>query len=127
MLMVKCPLCRDLLYSREWLRNLKACGKCGYHFRLSASERIQLLLDPGSFEELAQQLHSTDPLGFMSLSQSYQMKLAQARASTELSEAVVVGRGCVQGLLLFLAVMDFRFIGGSMGSVVGEKIAQVSA
>lgn len=124
-IVVKCPICRDLIYYREWLRNLKTCRSCDYHFRLSAPERIQILLDPGSFEELAQELHSIDPLHFTSLSQSYQAKLEFERASTELSEAVVVGRGRIEGLLLFVAIMDFRFIGGSMGSVVGEKIAQV--
>lgn len=124
-IVVKCPVCRDLLCVREWLKNLKTCGNCGYHFRLSAFERIQQLLDPGSFEELARELHSIDPLHFAGLSQSYQEKLECERASTALSEAVVIGYGRIADLPLFVAVMDFRFMGGSMGSVVGEKITRV--
>ncbi len=123
-LVVKCPKCRDLLIGKDWEKNLKTCSRCGYHFRLSAEERIALLLDEGSFQELDSNLLSVDPLNFVSRSQSYQAKLREEREKTGLNEAVVIGTGTIEGLPLALAVMDFAFIGGSMGSVVGEKVTR---
>lgn len=124
--LVKCPKCRELLYRRDWERDLQVCRQCGYHFRLSAPERIALLLDPGSFVEVDAQLRPTDPLHFVCQAQSYAARLAEAQQATGLSEAVVSGSGCIEGYALALAVMDFRFIGGSMGSVVGEKVARAT-
>jgi acetyl-CoA carboxylase carboxyl transferase subunit beta len=121
---VKCPKCRELLYTRDWEKNLKVCQRCGYHFHLSAPERIALLLDPDSFVEADTQLRPVDPLHFVSRSQSYTDKLAEEQKHTGLSEAVVIGSGTIEGYPLALAVMDFRFIGGSMGSVVGEKVTR---
>ncbi len=121
-LAVKCPNCRELLLGKDWEKNLKVCQKCGHHFRLSAPERIALLLDPDSFDEFALDLRSSDPLGFVARSGSYADKLVKEREKTGLEDAVVVGTGSVEGMRLVLAVMDFRFIGGSMGSVVGEKL-----
>jgi acetyl-CoA carboxylase carboxyl transferase subunit beta len=123
-LAVKCPNCRELLLGKDWQKNLKVCQKCGYHFRLSAPERIELLADPESFAEFAANLRSTDPLGFVARSGAYRDKLEAEREKTSLEEAVVVGHAKIEGLPLVLAVMDFRFIGGSMGSVVGEKITR---
>jgi acetyl-CoA carboxylase carboxyl transferase subunit beta len=121
---VKCPKCRELLYTKDWEKNLKVCQRCGYHFRLSAPERLALLLDPGSFVEAETNIRPVDPLHFVSRSQSYSAKLAEEQANTELGEAVVIGSGTIEGYALALAIMDFRFIGGSMGSVVGEKITR---
>ena len=121
---VKCPNCRELLVGKDWEKNLKVCQKCGHHFRLSAEERIALLLDPDSFVEIAGDLRSSDPLHFVSRSQSYQAKLESERATTGLNEGVVVGRGRIEDQPLVVVVMDFRFIGGSMGTVVGEKITR---
>lgn len=121
---VKCPECRELLVSKDWEKNLKVCTKCGYHFRLSARERIDLILDPGSFVEIAQELQSSDPLGFVSRSTSYATKLEEERQKTGMNEGVLAGTGTIEEVPLALAVMDFRFIGGSMGSVVGEKITR---
>jgi acetyl-CoA carboxylase carboxyl transferase subunit beta len=113
-----------LLYWRDWERNLKVCQHCGYHFRLSAPERINLLLDPGSFLETDMQIKSVDPLHFVGRSQTYTAKLREEQEHTGLNEAIVIGTGCIEGHALAIAVMDFRFIGGSMGSVVGEKVTR---
>lgn len=120
----KCPKCRELLLGKEWRKNLKVCLRCGYHFRLSARERIEFLVDEGSFQELDANLLSVDPLHFVSRSQSYQAKLKEEREKTGINEAVVVGTATIEGLPLALAVLEFAFIGGSMGSVVGEKITR---
>src|SRR4051812_39729108 len=121
---VKCTRCRTLLYVREWKRKLKVCEVCGYHFRLSAAERIASLLDPGSFVEADIEMKSSDPLDFTSQSRTYIDKLKEEQKRTALNEAVVIGTGQIAGYALALAVMDFHFIGGSMGSVVGEKITR---
>jgi acetyl-CoA carboxylase carboxyl transferase subunit beta len=123
-LAVKCPNCREVLVRKDWEKNFRVCSKCGHHFRLGGSERIELLLDEGTFEEFAADLTSGDPLNFMSRSQPYRTKLETERANTGLTEAVVVGRGQSQGMPLVIVVMDFRFIGGSMGTIVGEKITR---
>jgi acetyl-CoA carboxylase carboxyl transferase subunit beta len=123
-LAVKCPNCRELLVGKDLEKNLQVCQRCDYHLRLSAAQRIDLLLDDDSFVEVAADLISNDPLEFVSRSQSYRAKLEEERAKTGLSESVVAGTGRIDGLRLALAIMDFRFIGGSMGSVAGEKITR---
>jgi acetyl-CoA carboxylase carboxyl transferase subunit beta len=124
-LAVKCLKCKELLYGRDWEKNLKVCPRCNYHFKLMAQERIDLLADPGSFVEIDADIISVDPLGFVSRSQVYATKLDDERRNAGMNEAVVVGHAAIEGLPLALAVMDFRFIGGSMGSVVGEKITRI--
>ncbi len=121
---VKCQQCRTLLYIRELEKNLKVCTTCGYHFRLSARERIATLLDPASFREADAEMKSGDPLSFIGLDRPYREKLQEEQTRTELNEAVIIGTGSLGDYALTLAVMDFHFIGGSMGSVVGEKIAR---
>jgi acetyl-CoA carboxylase carboxyl transferase subunit beta len=123
-LAVKCPNCREVLVGKDWEKNLHVCSKCGHHFRLSAPERVELLLDEGTFEEFAADLTPGDPLNFVSRSQPYRTKLETERANTGLTEAVVVGHGQIEGMPLVIVVMDFRFIGGSMGTIVGEKITR---
>lgn len=118
----KCPKCKEMLLIREWHKNLKVCPRCNYHFKLSAQERIELLVDPDSFVETDADIVSVDPLKFVSQSQAYATKLSTERQNSGLNEAVVIGFATIEGMPLSLAVMDFRFIGGSMGSVVGEKI-----
>lgn len=120
----KCPGCKTLLLEREFRRNQKVCPKCRYHSRLSAHERIELLVDTGSFTELDADLISADPLNFVSTSQVYAEKLVQEREKVGLNDAVVIGHATIEDQALALAVMDFHFIGGSMGSVVGEKITR---
>jgi acyl-CoA carboxylase subunit beta len=121
---VKCKQCQALLYGRELKKNLKVCTTCGYHFRLSARERIALLLDAGSFLEADTEMKSGDPLTFIGQDQPYAEKLREEQKRTELNEAVVIGTGSIGGYDLALAVMDFHFIGGSMGLIVGEKITR---
>jgi acetyl-CoA carboxylase carboxyl transferase alpha subunit/acetyl-CoA carboxylase carboxyl transferase beta subunit len=121
----KCANCQASLYVHSLEMNGKVCPNCGYHFQLSAVERINSLLDADSFVEADAHMHSGDPLHFSSQSQTYPEKLREEQERTGLTEAVVTGTGRIAGQALALAVMDFRFIGGSMGSVVGEKITRV--
>src|SRR5437868_10098084 len=123
-LAVKCPKCKEVLIGRDWEKNLRVCSRCSYHFKLSAHERIELLVDPDSFVETDGDIISVDPLNFVSSSQAYATRLDEERESISLNEAVVSGHATIENLPLALAIMDFRFIGGSMGSVVGEKITR---
>jgi acetyl-CoA carboxylase carboxyl transferase subunit beta len=123
-LAVKCPNCKELLVGKDWEKNLRVCHRCHHHFRLSAPERISMLLDPDSFEPFASDQQISDPLGFVSRSQAYATKLENERANSGLDEAVVAGRGRIEGTPLVIVVMDFRFIGGSMGAIAGERITQ---
>ena len=123
-LAVKCPKCKEMLIGRDWEKNLRVCSRCSYHFKLSAYERIELLVDPDSFVETDSDIISVDPLNFVSSSQAYATRLDEERESISLNEAVVSGHATIENLPLALAIMDFRFIGGSMGSVVGEKITR---
>ena len=123
-LWVRCSRCGELLYVKEFEKNLKVCPKCDYHFRLSAAERIALLLDDGSFVEKDDDLLPGDPLGFVSLGQPYPKKVAETRKKTGLDEAVISGSGQLEGIALQVAVCDFAFMGASMGSVFGEKITR---
>jgi acetyl-CoA carboxylase carboxyl transferase subunit beta len=121
---VKCEKCSSLLYVREYEKNLKVCQKCGHHARLSAHERIAMLFDEGSFEEIGADLEACDPLEFVSLEEAYSAKVKSVQRKTGLKEAMIAGTGTVDSLPLSIAVMDFSFMGASMGSVVGEKIAR---
>ncbi len=123
-LAVKCPRCKEMLVGRDWEKNLKVCSRCGYHFKLSAYERIELLVDPESFVEADADIISVDPLNFVIRSQPYAKKLNEERESVGINEAVVIGHATIEEHPFALAIMDFRFIGGSMGSVVGEKITR---
>jgi acetyl-CoA carboxylase carboxyl transferase subunit beta len=120
-LWVKCDKCRELLFKREWERNLKVCGKCGHHFRLTAHERIELLLDESTFVEQDAGLVSVDPLQFP----GYQGSLDRYRKSTGLVDAAVTGEGRLAGHPIGIAVTDAHFMMGSMGSVVGERFTRM--
>lgn len=121
---IKCEGCSAALFSRELDANLKVCPKCHYHFRLSARERIAQLADEGSFEELGAGLTPLDPLGFTD-SKPYVQRLEAARKNGG-TEALLAGAARLDGRPVSLAVMDFGFIGGSMGSVVGEKFCRAA-
>jgi acetyl-CoA carboxylase carboxyl transferase subunit beta len=129
-LVEKCPKCKEILYIRDWEKNLKVCPRCNYHFRLSAHERIALLVDQGSFVEQDKDLVSVDPLHFTTNppgyadQRLYTEKLIEAQQKTGLNDAVVIGHATIEKKPLSMAVMDFNFMGGSMGSVVGEKITR---
>lgn len=123
-LAAKCPECREMLVGRDLEKNLKVCPRCSYHFKLDAYERIELLVDADSFVEMDSDIISIDPLHFVSRSQAYATKLSEERENVNLNEGVVIGHATIEEMPLALAVMDFRFIGGSMGSAVGEKITR---
>ena len=119
----KCQNCQEIIYFKEIERNLKVCPKCDYHFRISASERIELILDEGSFREMDAGLVSVDFLDFKD-SQQYSERLAKAMKKNGRTEAAVCGEGTIFGLPIVIGVLEFGFMGGSMGSVVGEKITR---
>jgi acetyl-CoA carboxylase carboxyl transferase subunit beta len=119
----KCPDCEQQVFNRQLERNLRVCPNCGHHFRMSVGERIDLLLDEGSFVERDAGLESVDPLGFVD-QKPYPDRLEAAEVKTGLREAAVWGTGSVDGRRVAIGLFDFRFMGGSMGSVVGEKIAR---
>ncbi|MEM7355159.1 MAG: acetyl-CoA carboxylase, carboxyltransferase subunit beta [Acidobacteriota bacterium] len=123
-LWVKCQGCREIIYSKELQRSLRICPKCGYHFRIDAHERIQLLLDDG-FKELYVDLKPTDPLTFKD-TKSYKERLKSYQKRLDVADAVYVLEGAVEEIPVILAVMNYRFMGGSMGSVVGEKISRAA-
>ena len=119
----KCEGCGEILYREKLRENLNVCPSCGFHFRLDAERYVEVLLDEGTFQEMDAELGSADPLGFTDL-KPYAERIAAAESKVGRKDAVITGTGTVEGLDVCLAVMDFRFIGGSMGSVVGEKIAR---
>ncbi|HLI09590.1 MAG TPA: acetyl-CoA carboxylase, carboxyltransferase subunit beta [Ktedonobacteraceae bacterium] len=123
-LAVKCPKCKELLVGRDWEKNMKVCPRCNYHFRLSAYERIAWLVDQDSFVETDREITASDPLQFVSPLQVYAQKVDEERKDSQLNEAVVIGHATIEGQPIELAIMDFRFIGGSMSSAVGEKITR---
>jgi acetyl-CoA carboxylase carboxyl transferase subunit beta len=127
-LVVKCPKCKEILLAREWEKNQKVCARCNYHFKLTAQERIDLLVDSGSFVETNATMVSMDPLQFVKRTkdevETYPDKLRIEMQKSGINEAVVSGHATIGSLPLSLAIMDFRFLGASMGSVVGEKLAR---
>ncbi len=124
-LWVKCESCRQILYNKELARNFKICPKCGYHFRLSAPERLRMLFDDEDYVEIDGELRSTDPLKFRD-SKRYRDRLKQYEESVGPSEAIVFGLGTMGGIPVIIGAMEFFFLGGSMGSVVGEKVARAA-
>jgi acetyl-CoA carboxylase carboxyl transferase subunit beta len=122
-LWTKCEGCSEVLYNKTLEENLKVCPKCNYHFVLGAYERIGMLLDKGTFQEYDREMVSVDPLSFKG-PKTYKDKLAQDQASTGLKDAAVTGEGLLEEKKVIVAVTDSRFIMGSMGSVVGEKVTR---
>ncbi len=118
-----CPTCRSHYRDDELRAHLRVCPQCGYHFPMPAWERVEMLADEGTFEEEAADLRSADPLDFFDL-RPYRERLAEAELGTGLGDAMVIGRAVLDGHPCQLAVMDFRFMGGSMGSAVGEKFVR---
>jgi len=118
-----CPSCHSHYRDDELEQSLWVCEQCGHHFPMRARARIASLTDPDSFAEEATELHSEDPLGFFDL-RPYTERLAEAEMKTGLADAMVIGRAAMEGRPCELAVMDFAFMGGSMGSVVGEKFSR---
>lgn len=121
---VKCPECENALYKRELTESLQVCTHCAYHFRLGARERLDTLFDDGRYEKLDEEVTSGDPLGFVD-SKPYKERIESAKKSSGLPEAIISGKGMVGGHLTYAGAMDMSFIGGSMGSAVGEKITRL--
>ena len=120
---VRCPGCEAMLYQKNVELSGRVCPECDHHFRLSAVERAEQLCDPSSFEPMWQELAPVDPLEFVDL-KAYSDRIAASQAKTGQKDALLCGKGFVKGRSVVLACMDFSFMGGSMGSVVGEKITR---
>jgi acetyl-CoA carboxylase carboxyl transferase subunit beta len=121
---VKCPECENPLYKRELIESLQVCTHCDHHFRLPARERLAALFDDGVYEQLDEEVTSADPLEFVD-TKPYKDRIEAAKESSGLPEAIVSGTGKVGGHLVYAGAMDMSFIGGSMGSAVGEKITRL--
>jgi acetyl-CoA carboxylase carboxyl transferase subunit beta len=119
----KCPDCEEMIHSLELVQNFRTCPKCDYHFTQSARERLEMLLDPQSFEEHDAKMVSVDTLKFTGMA-SYTERLKSYQKKTGLKDAVITGFGKINGQPLGIAVMDFNFIAATMGSVVGEKLTR---
>ncbi len=120
----KCPSCNEIIHKRQLEANLWTCLKCNYHFRIGSKEYIDIILDKDSFREMDKKMKSADPLEFED-SKKYTDRIQDAIKKLGLNDAVKTGTGKINGMEVAFGCMDFRFIGGSMGSVVGEKIARV--
>jgi acetyl-CoA carboxylase carboxyl transferase subunit beta len=121
-LYVKCDSCKELIYRKDLADNLQVCPKCSFHFRISATERLDLICDPG-WEEFDRDLVSTDPLQFKD-TKAYAGRLKDGKAKTDAYDAVVTATGAIAGQPVVVAAMEYGFIGGSMGVVVGEKVTR---
>ena len=124
-LWIKCDSCKEIIYKKEIEKNLQVCPKCHYHFRISSAERIKLIADEGSFTEMDIELSTTDPIKFKDTI-AYRERLEENKKNTNLNEAAVYGEATINQKPVVLAIIDFSFMGGSMGSVVGEKITRAT-
>jgi acetyl-CoA carboxylase carboxyl transferase subunit beta len=122
-LWTKCDQCKQMLWKKDLEANLFCCPKCNYHFRMNARDRMRMLFDDGEYRERDAELKSTDPLGFKD-TKSYRDRLKQAEKETGLKDALIAGEGLLEGRRVIICAMEFRFIGGSMGAVTGEKITR---
>nr|MDQ3554208.1 acetyl-CoA carboxylase carboxyl transferase subunit beta [Chloroflexota bacterium] len=124
-LWTKCPGCEEMLYNKQLEKSLRVCDTCGHHFRLRVDARLRQLLDHETFRERDAGLESVDPLGFVD-QKPYPDRVAEARAKTGIRDAALWGTGAIGGQRVAICVMDFAFMGGSMGSVVGEKVTRAA-
>src|SRR6267378_2723992 len=124
-LWTQCPNCGEMLFNKQLARNLNVCTKCEHHFRLGARERVELLVDKGSFHEHDAAMTSGDPLGFTD-SKPYPERITAAQTKSGEKDAIITGEATIGDNPVVLAVMDFEFMGGSMGAVVGEKITRAA-
>jgi acetyl-CoA carboxylase carboxyl transferase subunit beta len=119
----RCNNCRRILYKQDILDNLYVCPSCGFHFRISAKKRLELLFDNGKYKLYDEKIFSRDALGFKD-SKDYSNRLKEQRKKTSLQDAVLNAEGLMGGIKVLISAMDFSFMGGSMGSVVGEKVTR---
>jgi acetyl-CoA carboxylase carboxyl transferase subunit beta len=122
-LWTKCENCGEIIHKSQLELNLWTCHKCNFHFRITSREYIDILIDRGTFKEMDKKMRSVDVLNFVD-TKPYKDRLKEAMKNTGLNEAIITGTGKMNGISVVIGVMDFRFIGGSMGSVVGEKVAR---
>jgi len=120
----KCEGCGEIIHRKQLEQQMFTCLKCNYHFRIGSAEYISILIDENSFKEMDRKMRSSDPLKFVD-NKPYKDRIRDTIRKTELNDAVRTGTGKIGGIKVTIAVMDFGFIGGSMGSVVGEKVARV--
>ena len=120
---IKCPECSEMMHKMQWESNMYLCTKCGHHFRIGSEEYFKILLDEDSFKEMDKKLRSVDPLNFED-TKTYKTRINDTMKSTDLSDAIRTGTGKINSIDVVICCMDFGFIGGSMGSVVGEKISR---
>lgn len=120
----KCPVCSSIIYTKELRRSMGVCPKCSYHFRLTAQQRIPVMVDRHSFAEIDGNLRSTDPLNFKD-SKKYRERIKKAEKSSGSVEAVVTGRARINNIPVMLGAFEFTYMGGSMGAVVGEKLTRM--
>ncbi len=123
-LWVRCKKCQSFVYESEWKINLHVCPMCNYHDSLTSQQRVDLLFDKGSFRELFGNIEPVDSLGFSDLKGSYADKIISNKKKAGINEAVLTGHGQINGIRAAASIMDFRFLGGSLGSATGEKILQ---
>jgi acetyl-CoA carboxylase carboxyl transferase subunit beta len=121
-LWVICPSCKAHIFREEWDNRIRVCPKCNFHDRITYEERLSLLLDAGTFREMNSGIAASDPLKFVDPKGSYADKVAAAKLQTGMNEAVITGRGRLHGTKVTIAIMDFRFMGGSLGGATGDKI-----
>ncbi len=120
---IKCSECGEMMHKKQWESNMYLCTKCSHHFRIGSEEYFKILLDEDSFKETDKKMRSMDPLEFED-TKPYKKRLEETIKSTNIIDAVRIGTGKIDGIEVVIACMDFGFIGGSMGSVVGEKISR---
>jgi acetyl-CoA carboxylase carboxyl transferase subunit beta len=122
-LWLKCEGCREIIWKRDLEYSLNTCSKCGFHFRFGARERLKMLFDDGLYEELDASLESSDPLGFVD-SKPYRQRLKATQEATSMKDALISGKGTLAARPIHICAMEPKFIGGSMGAVMGEKITR---
>lgn len=123
-LWIKCPGCAEIVFKQELESNYQMCPKCGHHFQMTRKERINLLIEPDTFEEWDENLVSVDTLGFTGTA-SYPSKLSENKKKTGYNDAITIGKGMMGDVEIGLGIMDFSFLGASMGAVVGEKVTRL--
>ena len=123
---IRCLGCRAHVFKEDYFNNLNVCPKCGWHGKLTAPERINLTIDEGTFKEMDAAISPADPLAFIDGKGPYSRKVEQSREKTGLNESIITGCGRITGLPVVIGVMDFRFLGGSLGSGTGEKILRAA-
>jgi acetyl-CoA carboxylase carboxyl transferase subunit beta len=122
-LWLKCDGCRNIIWKKDLEANLNVCPRCDHHYRIGSRQRLELLFDSGNYSEHDADLASTDPLKFVD-TKSYEERLRTAQSKTKMKDAIVFGEGTLEGRPVQLGAMEFSFIGGSMGAVVGEKVTR---